>query len=265
VDVLAIAARDGAGQVKKLEETIMTLQIVLAIAGSAALLIGLFGGGVKAKEIEVPTLARGARILSSLVGIILIGAAIWLSFPDSLPFRATSTVTPMPTNEPIPTQTQIIPSLPAPTVAPTNTPLPAPTITPTYTASQLPTLPPALVEVFANQSWQTSGVNVKNGDTIQITYITGRWNVRGDFELTDPFGSTPGDDVTTDPECHFPILPSVAGHQALVAKIGENGEPFNPFKRIRMGDGLLYLRINDCDKYLYDNSGSVSVRIQLIR
>jgi hypothetical protein len=29
----------------------MTLPVILAIAGSVALLVGLFGGGVKAKEI----------------------------------------------------------------------------------------------------------------------------------------------------------------------------------------------------------------------
>jgi len=251
----------------------ITLQIVLAIAGSIALLIGLFGGGLKAKEIEVPTLARGPRILSSLVGIILIGVAIWLSFPNSPPLTGSSTSTPIPATEPTLVQPQITPALPTSTDrpidtatnTPTNTPTAVPTATPTYTPSPPPTSPPALVEVFANQSWQASGVNVKNGDSIQITYITGLWNVRPDFELTDPFGSRPGDDVTTDPECHFPMLPSAAGHQALVAKIGENGEPFNPFKRMRVGEGMLYLRVNDCDKYLYDNSGSVTVRIQLIR
>ncbi len=63
----------------------MTLPIVLAIAGSIALLAGLFRGGVKAKEIEVPTLARGSRILSSLLGIVLIGIAIWLSSPNVRP------------------------------------------------------------------------------------------------------------------------------------------------------------------------------------
>ena len=60
------------------------------------------------------------------------------------------------------------------------------------------------------------------------------------------------------------LSPTVAGNQALIAKIGENGEPFNPFKRIIRAKGMLYLRLNDCDKYLGDNSGSVTVRIQLI-
>ena len=61
----------------------MTLPIVLAIAGSIALLVGLFGGGVKAKEIEVPKLSIGPRILSSLLGIGLIGIAIRLPDPPS--------------------------------------------------------------------------------------------------------------------------------------------------------------------------------------
>lgn len=61
----------------------MTLPVVLAIAGSIALLVGLFGGGVKAKEIEVPKISALPRISSSLVGILLIGVAIWLSLPPS--------------------------------------------------------------------------------------------------------------------------------------------------------------------------------------
>src|SRR4026207_765897 len=105
----------------------MTLPIVLAIAGSVALLIGLFGGGVKAKEIEVPTLARGPRILSSLLGIVLIGIAIWLSqtssqqavLPTSTPIPPTEPASPIPTNTSTPTD--------IPTNTPTNTPNPSPT------------------------------------------------------------------------------------------------------------------------------------------
>lgn len=241
----------------------MTLQIVLAIAGSIALMIGLFGGGLKAKEIEIPTLARGQRILSGLVGIALIGVSIWLSILNTNVSAEIPTSTPVPAAGPA--TAQIIFSPLTSTAAPTYTTTAVPTITPTNTPTPPPTAPPVLVEVFAGQSWQASGVYLKDGDLLQITYITGQWNVRPDFELTDPFGSGQGDDVTTDPECHFAMLPSVAGHQALIAKIGEDGEPFNPFKRIRMGEGLLYLRVNDCDKYLYDNSGSVTVRIQMIR
>jgi hypothetical protein len=242
----------------------MTLPIILAIAGSVALLVGLFGGGIKAKEIEVPKISILARIFSSLVGIVLIVTAI--RFPNPPQSTEQPTSTPIPATKPAPIELPIIPTLPIPTDAPTTTQTPTsiPTNTLTFTPSPSPTPVPITFEVFANQSWQSSGVYVKNGDSIQITYLTGQWRVSGNFAFSDPLGSIPGSDQVLDPECHFPMLPSVAGDQALVAKIGENGEPFNPFKRIRVGEGMLYLGINDCDKYLSDNSGSVTVRIQFI-
>ena len=109
----------------------MTLPIVLAIAGSIALLVGLLGGGVKAKEIEVPTLAPGPRILSSLMGIGLIGMAIWLSqHPQTQAESPLST--PIATTEPAPPQR-------TPTsITPTNTPTETPTIPPTNTPSPTP-------------------------------------------------------------------------------------------------------------------------------
>jgi hypothetical protein len=243
----------------------MTLQLVLATAGSIALLVGLFGGGVKAKEIEVPKINVWPRILSSLIGIMLIGVAIKLPNPAS----PSAVPTPMPN---LPTESaslheQISLAPPLPTNTPPSTPTATqtPTVPPTDTPSPSPTPLPITIEIYANQSWQKSGVYVNNGDSIQIAYITGRWRVADSYAFTDPLGSIPGSDRILDPECHFPILPSVAGDQALVAKIGENGEPFNPFKRTRTGEGMLDLRLNDCDKYLGDNSGSVTIRIQLIR
>lgn len=101
----------------------MTLQNVLAIAGSIALLVGLFGGGVKAKEIEVPKISISARIFSGLVGIVLIGIAIRL--PNPLPQSEPPTSTPIPPTEPIPTQVQIIPaSATSSPISPTNTLIP---------------------------------------------------------------------------------------------------------------------------------------------
>jgi hypothetical protein len=43
--------------------------------------VGLFGGGVKAKEIEVPKISNLARVFSVLIGVVMLGVAIWLSFP----------------------------------------------------------------------------------------------------------------------------------------------------------------------------------------
>jgi len=58
----------------------MTLTAILALAGCIALLVGIFGGGVKAKEVEVPLIPIGSRITSSLVGLGLIVTAIWINF-----------------------------------------------------------------------------------------------------------------------------------------------------------------------------------------
>ena len=80
----------------------LNLQIVLAITGCIALLIGLFGGGVKAKEIEIPKIRVGPRILSSLVGIALIGIAIRL--PNLMQQAGQPTAPPVPTTNPAPTR-----------------------------------------------------------------------------------------------------------------------------------------------------------------
>lgn len=108
----------------------LNLQIVLAITGCIALLIGLFGGGVKAKEIEVPKIRVGARILSSLVGIALIGIAIRLPNPIQ---QAESTPTPTEVPAPPPfeeTPTQKYPTTGSPTEAPTEPPNPPETAFP---------------------------------------------------------------------------------------------------------------------------------------
>ena len=54
----------------------MTVSVVFAIAGVIALLFGIIGGGVRAKELEVPPLAGKVRIITGVIGLILIGLAI---------------------------------------------------------------------------------------------------------------------------------------------------------------------------------------------
>jgi hypothetical protein len=122
----------------------MDLPTVLAITGGIALLVGLFGGGIKAKEIEVPKIPVRPRIISSLVGLMLIGVAINIqASPGSTP-PPTAT----PDDPPEPAPPQIIPttSLPenppadiptyTPTQAPTDTPTPSPTSS--HTSTQEP-------------------------------------------------------------------------------------------------------------------------------
>jgi ricin-type beta-trefoil lectin protein len=134
----------------------MTLPIVFAIAGSIALLVGLFGGGVKAKEIEVPRISVWSRISSSLIGAALITVAIWLSFIS--PSQASDTPSPTSTGikeiSVLPTAsiispawvptTSVLPTIVPPTNTATNTPTDIPTststITPTSTITDTPTL-----------------------------------------------------------------------------------------------------------------------------
>ena len=86
----------------------MTLPIVLAISGCIALLVGLFGGGVKAKEIELPRISTFPRISSGIFGIALIGIAIWLSLAPNGPSQA-----PIATLTSIPSFTTNIPLTPS--------------------------------------------------------------------------------------------------------------------------------------------------------
>jgi hypothetical protein len=128
-----------------------------------------------------------------------------------------------------------------------------------------PLPPPAMFEVHASDAWQTSGVQVKNGEFVKITYIKGVWRTQNNVPFTNPLGLAtlrPEEDIVQDPECHFPIPVSISGINALIAKIGD-GQAFNPFKTTKEGEGMLYLRLNDCDKYLGDNAGSVTVNIRV--
>jgi len=62
----------------------MTVSVVLAIAGVIALFLSIWGGGIKAKEIEIPPTPRKARTTVGFVGIIFIGISIWLSTTNTI-------------------------------------------------------------------------------------------------------------------------------------------------------------------------------------
>lgn len=57
----------------------VNVETIVAIVGGIAFLVGLFGGGVKAKEILIPRLPAWSRTLSCIVGLALMGEAIWLT------------------------------------------------------------------------------------------------------------------------------------------------------------------------------------------
>jgi hypothetical protein len=53
---------------------------VLAIAGAIALLVGVWGG-LKIREVEIPSASPTVRIIMGIVGLALIGVSIWLYSP----------------------------------------------------------------------------------------------------------------------------------------------------------------------------------------
>ena len=119
---------------------------------------------------------------------------------------------------------------------------------------------PVTFSVYANQGWQNAGISVKNGDRVNIQYISGLW-----FGNHDANGG-PEYWTCSLPQCHEPShdFPKYA----LIGKIGDNGSV------IKVGGGLdfiadttgvLYLRPNygDVDIPIFNPQGAVTMEISV--
>lgn len=155
--------------------------------------------------------------------------------------------------------------LPSQTYPPTIESLPT-----DYSPTPTPVIPNAVqssvstFEVYANLSWQNTGVQIKPGDNLRIIWDgKSKWRGINSGDFSDPLGGY--DDPNPNYDCP-PLMPiEQAGWNALIAKIGEAGIPSNPFKSVPSGEGTLYLAMNDCDKQRYDNEGSAIVTIEVTR
>jgi hypothetical protein len=119
--------------------------------------------------------------------------------------------------------------------------------------------------VYANLSWQSTGIQIRSGDRVRIIWDgKSKWRGTNSGDFSDPLG---GWIDNTNPQYACPPLmsPDVAGWNALVAKIGDNGRVVNPFKETPQGEGELKLAMNDCDSQRFDNEGSVVVIIEVTR
>gem|GEM_PF-6555128 len=247
-------------------ENFLTLQIVLAIAGCVALLAGLFGGGIKAKELEVPRISASARLFSSLVGMLLIGVAIQL--PSLAPQAPEPTPTPIPSvpqsiTSVLPTATDVPTAMP--TNTPTNTP-PSPTATytppPTATYAAPPptatsTPSPVSLQIPSDYyGWIDTGIEINLGQAIQIT-ASGRINI---------YAGTPRAETDPNGNYGFDCSTCIVKTEPVGLLLGRIGRPGNPIFRIGTGaqvtagsSGRLFLLINDC--CFQDNIGSFSVTV----
>jgi hypothetical protein len=107
---------------------------------------------------------------------------------------------------------------------------------------------PMEVHITATDGWQDTKISIKIGDYIKIRHKAGLWQSTENELL---FGPDPN--LSSDPidKC-FP-LPSDPG--ALIGMIG-NYEPFKvgySYETNSNIQGKLFLRMNDCDHWLYNN------------
>jgi hypothetical protein len=117
-------------------------------------------------------------------------------------------------------------------------------------------------EVYANLSWQDTGIQIKLGDRLRIIWDgKSEWRGVNYGNFSDPLGGY--NDPNSKYDCPSLAPEEQVGWNALVAKIGVNGMPANPFKVVPAGEGNLYLAMNDCDKQRYDNEGSVIITIEV--
>jgi tetratricopeptide (TPR) repeat protein len=135
----------------------------------------------------------------------------------------------------------------------TNTPTPPPTATVTATPR-----PKVVVEIWAKQEWQNSGVMVKVGDQISV-FALGRWShgtQDGGMPYYGPEGYNKYDNDA---------LLRTAKVGSLICRIG-SGTPF----AIGTGtsftaniEGQLQLSMNDVVGKFGNNDGSVAVQIEV--
>jgi hypothetical protein len=109
-------------------------------------------------------------------------------------------------------------------------------------------------EIESDRGWQESDIRVSQGDTIHIVYQSGQWRVADWAEYVDAQGYS-----------RFEGYAPQIAHGALIAQIDDG--PIIPilndawFTSDR--DGIIFLRINDADKFLYDNIGVIEVTIDV--
>jgi hypothetical protein len=122
------------------------------------------------------------------------------------------------------------------------------------------------VEVYADKNWQDTGVEIKQGETITIQYVSGEWSPFSGY-YTEGQGCTDPNVCTQD----LSVLESfpdniVSGiHATLIARINQG--PIivvgNEVTFEAENTGSLMLRMND--KNTSDNSGSLIVSVKIRR
>lgn len=119
-----------------------------------------------------------------------------------------------------------------------------------------PLTDPVMKDIAADRGWQSTGILLESGETIHIQFMSGE--IRdGDAIIRGLAGAgwVCGDSTCCEPMPHV-------GRDALIGRAGDMLFPIGDTNRITISTGgELQLRINDCDAGLFDNSGSLTVKI----
>ncbi|WP_140862391.1 hypothetical protein [Myxococcus xanthus] len=130
-------------------------------------------------------------------------------------------------------------------------------------------------KVQADKGWQDTGYKpgAQSGPYI-IIRASGDWHCRpGSIGARDANGRKPNStlyiDSSSEGNTNYPLHEEGARIGMLIGKIGEEGDPFavGDFRRIDHrnipSDVSLFLRMNDNDDGLSDNSGSLDVEFSI--
>jgi len=124
-------------------------------------------------------------------------------------------------------------------------------ITPKANTESKPTPIIKLIEIPAKQMWFDTGIDV-TGKSVRIEYVSGKWSSGGEVILySDGRGAGSWNGL---------LVPG-APFRSLVGKTQKGSFFVGNFLEGNLGQGRLYLSINDVTPYYDDNIGSLMVRI----
>jgi hypothetical protein len=130
---------------------------------------------------------------------------------------------------------------------------------PTLACLILPADKEVEVLIEANQGWQDTGIELHQGESVLIEYLSGQ-ATDGGSAIIDGTGT---DYICGHSGCCEPI--PEARRSSLIGRVGRiDDELFSIGNGIEITaekKGNLFLRINDCNSGLHDNYGMFQVRI----
>jgi hypothetical protein len=142
---------------------------------------------------------------------------------------------------------------PFPTVTPSPTRTPRPTRTPTTIPLNVDTY---TIEVSAQDYWTGTDIEIEIGQRVSITYLRGRWSWRSCCSHNAEPSGSPFD-------AGYGVSAPIG---TLIGRVGVSGRTMafgNSYTFISQTNGELVLMINDTQSGLGDNTGSITVRVEV--